>query len=160
MRSSEGNEAGRSLFVKFGDHTDLLELPGAGPLLKVLSFFGLVPEDAVDLLAPGHLLRVEVVDLVLHLQFDLEPFLLEPFLVGQPFGQVVPLELGQVLQVPQVLGVEVALRAYHLLPIQRQGCQLSHPLVRKLDPPFPETYLLVSAFLYPILPVQSFSGSR
>jgi len=60
-------------------------------------------------------------------------------------GQVVPLELVQVLNCPQVAGMETALVVTHGRIVQRARSQFGVRLVEKLDPSLCECGLLAAA---------------
>jgi len=62
-----------------------------------------------------------------------------------------PLEFGQVFQVPDILRIEVTLLADHLLAVEGQGGHFGHAFVSELDPPLPEADLFVASFFDSIL---------
>jgi hypothetical protein len=93
----------RSLIFLPLDEIGLLEVPVLVGSPELLAFAFFLLNDFLDLLALVDVLGVEVLYLFLLVQFHIQLLLLHALLVGQAFGQVVPLELRQVLQVPHVL---------------------------------------------------------
>lgn len=63
-----------------------------------------------------------------------------------------PLELGKVLEVPQVFRVEAALLGDHFLPIESECCHFGHSFICELDPSFPEAELLIASSFDPVFP--------
>ena len=60
---------------------------------------------------------VELIHFSLLLQLNFQSFLLESLLVSQSFSEVMPFELREVFEVPDVLGVETAFFVDHFLSV-------------------------------------------
>mgnify|MGYP006897135148 CR=1 FL=1 len=56
-----------------------------------------------------------------------------------------PFKLWEVLQVPNILGIEIAFLGDHFLTIEGQGYQFGHSFIAKFDPALSKTYFFVAS---------------
>lgn len=99
------------------DEIGLLEVSLVLVVFGELAFFLFLLYDFVYLFAFVDVFGVKVFDFLFLFQFHFQLLLFHSFLMGQSFSEMVPLELRQVLDVPDVLRVKVMFFLYHLLPI-------------------------------------------
>lgn len=76
-----------------------------------------------------HLLAEELLCAGVLLELHLQPFLLDPGVVGQLGCEVVPLELREVLDVPEVIAVEAPLlsNSVNFMPYPSSGSSEPQP---------------------------------
>ena len=117
-------------------------------LLLLVKLLGLLLLHLIESFLQVYLLHVEV-DLLLGLvALRLQPLLPHLLVVGQLLSQVLPLELGQVLDRPDVVVEQVAsLLSTDLGAVQGHGCQLGFLFLGEFNPTLQVLGLVVATCL-------------